>query len=125
MSTDENLSSAQKLEKQENTEDKEVAQKLDRDKKYDLVSDIMVSISGIIKIFADNPPTVLIAGALILLLAAPGISLVSQNYASLMTGYVPFFLFGGIGLQVLWLFKDKINESFSDGLLFSRRKEMS
>ena len=33
MSTDENLSSAQKLEKQENTEDKTVAQKLDRDKK--------------------------------------------------------------------------------------------
>jgi hypothetical protein len=34
MLTDENLSSAQKLEKQENTEDKTVAQKLDRDKQY-------------------------------------------------------------------------------------------
>ena len=34
MSTEENLSSAQKLEKQENTEDKTVAQKLDRDKQY-------------------------------------------------------------------------------------------
>ena len=62
----------------------------------------MVSIEAIIKIFADNPPSIAIAlGGLMLLIGYP-----SQIDGLVIAGWI--FFFGGFFLQILWLFRDKL-----------------
>jgi hypothetical protein len=64
----------------------------------------MSGIEAIIKIFANNPPSIAIAlGGLMLLIGYP-----SQNQGLIIAGWA-FFIIGVI-LQVLWLFRDAISD---------------
>jgi hypothetical protein len=53
-----------------------------------------------LEIFAKNPPTILMGGGIVLLILSP----IYPKFG----GWGWWLILGGIALQVLWLFKDRL-----------------
>jgi hypothetical protein len=64
-----------------------------------------LNIAAVFKFFARNPPSIAIAGAVLMWLVASMYQALGQaSAAATLNAYAPWVFFGGLALQIAWLF---------------------
>ena len=69
---------------------------------------ITVKIDGIFEFFANNPPSIAIAGAILMWILAAFMKGASLQGSSELDFWSPYVFIGGCALQVFWLFRNRI-----------------